>query len=190
MSITTGKPAALLPEKYTLIENALNLCIQVRWYRLIHVFTFLLAIIWISFIAVFYSPLVEGNIPALIYLFPAVHVGFGIGMLYSAVCGLVNRTQITATARQLRIRHAPLPWKRNLVLFRPDIGHLHITEQFSTWKGVTLVTYSVQALTTDDQYISLVQDLEHIEHARLIKSKLESYLQPASIPAASKALAS
>ena len=59
-----------------------------------------------------------------VFVFPLVHVAVGVGLTYSVLATLFNRTEVELTADSLRVRHGPIPWKGSFEASRGDLGSI------------------------------------------------------------------
>jgi hypothetical protein len=161
--------------QFTLTENALEATIEKRWFNARHVMLFLLAILWNSILAFFYTAILAGQLPVFIYLFTVLHATAGIWMLYTAICGFFNKTVIQADRHSITVRHSPLPWPGQKKLNKRDVCQFYVCQQINSTKGTTYITYDVDVITKNNKVHPLIQGLDTAAEARFIEQKLESY---------------
>ena len=66
-------------------------------------------------------------------LFPIIifpHVWIGLFLIYYTLALYINKSAITASFNQLKIRHTPLPWWGNYTIQRADIKQIYTKKHF------------------------------------------------------------
>ena len=106
-----------------------------RWFEWYHLFLVIFCIVWDGFLVFWYRMAFsfgpDGNGPPkpfslIMVLFPIGHVAVGIGLTYSVLAGLLNRTTVEASRRELVVRHRPIPWRGNRRLAASDVEQLYV----------------------------------------------------------------
>ena len=179
-----------LPEGMEMNNENGGLEIRRRWFSLVNIFTAVFAVFWCGFLVVWYTMLGSfssgdnpgGGFLLIFYLFPLIHVAVGVWLLYSSLCGFLNKTLIRADWENLSIRHYPLPWAGNKVIPKQEVKQLYVKRRESRGRGGTSVTYEVRLLTQSGSDIKLLTGLPNEEQARFIEQEVERYLQIENIP--------
>jgi hypothetical protein len=157
-----------IPERFRRSDED-SVRVSWRWFRLSHLWTLFFAIVWDAILIGWYAEAIPaGDVGGL--MVPLLHVAVGIGVTYSALTGLFNRTTLRADAGTLHVKHGPLPWRSNTRLGSDEIRQLYVhrnehtdSDNDSKWS-----TYDVCALLTNGREKKLVKGLrEHNEAAYL-----------------------
>lgn len=165
-----------IPEKFSVTENQQEITIEKKWFSARHIILLIFSLIWNSILLFFYTAMVIGQVPLIIYLFTMLHAIAGIWMLYTSICGFVNKTTVQADKHVITVWHSPLPWTRQRTIAKPDIGQLYVTQEIHSNKGITYITYNVHLLARNNKTFSLIKGLDTLAEARFIKQKLEVFL--------------
>lgn len=165
-----------IAEKLNSNQNSREIIIEKKWFSARHVVLFMFSFVWNGILLFFYSAMILKQVPLFIYLFTIVHATAGIWMLYTAICGFVNKTVIEANKQHVIIRHSPLPWTGQKTIDKRDIYYFYVAQQIHSNKGTTYITYDVDLITKDNKSITLLKDLDTLAEARCIEQKLETSL--------------
>ena len=191
------RPPVAMPEGLTLLEEGdtrelpsyrsaprttgrLVLCH--RWYRPTLVGMLGFCIFWNGFLIVWYWLLLGMDDPPLTHvIFPIIHVVVGLAVTYGTLAGFVNKTLITVTREAITIRHGPLPWRGNRVLPAGEVRQLFCHEHVARDKQATH-SYSLSAITRDEERLVLLRDLPTPFHALFIEQRVEDHLDISDEP--------
>lgn len=151
------------------------LVITRRWFRPLHLFLLVFAMVWDGFLVSWYAAVARtgGSIEM---LFPLLHVAAGVAVTYAAVTGLVNRTVLRVEGGKLSVRHGPLPWIGNVEIETARLRQLYVRRRMHHTKNGTYYTWSVQADTDDFETITLLARLHDREQAEYIEWAVEAHL--------------
>jgi hypothetical protein len=164
-----------IPEKFSITENHQEITIEKKWFSARHITLFIFSLIWNSILLFFFTAMVMGHAPLFVYLFTMFHAIAGSWMLYTAICGFVNKTILQANNQFITVRHSPFPWTRQRKVDRRDIDQVYVTQEIHSNKGITYITYSVHLLTRNNKTLSLLKGLDTLAEARFIEQKLEVF---------------
>ncbi len=134
------------PKKLDIYEDNNNLTITYKWFTPGVLFLLLFSLIWNAFLLVWIGAAIAGGAPIMI-LFSVLHVAVGLGMGYTSLCGLLNKTIIDISYDQLNIVHRPIPWwKGNTKLSTTEIDQLYVKESKKNSKnGTASYSYELRA---------------------------------------------
>lgn len=112
-------------------RSTFELNIRYRWFSPIAFALVFFCIAWDGFLVFWYGiGLATGDMPAIFFIFPLLHVAVGVGLTYYTICLFVNRSYIDASQRMLTVRHGPLPWPRgNKEIAVADLHQLYVEEK-------------------------------------------------------------
>lgn len=101
----------------------------------------------------------------------------GLGLLYCALTGALNRTTVEAGPEGLSIRHGPLPWPGNQDLPRRLLKQLHGMENarrpLFAWYGQG---WDLKAVDAEGRKLTLLPRLEEQEQVLFLEQALQSRL--------------
>ncbi|AKT44005.1 PH domain-containing protein [Chondromyces crocatus] len=161
--------------------------LRLRWFGLHHVLLLILCIWWDSIlvrvqvpalIGEYYGRAVElmgrpGGLRSLFVLLALLAYGaMCVGVSYYTVAGLLNHTEITATAERLTIRHGPIPWRGRRTIEVRRIRQFRI-ERVPGPRGGN--SYDLHALLVDGPSVGVVHRVSKA-HARFLEHVLGSHL--------------
>ncbi|MEQ9319454.1 MAG: hypothetical protein RIF41_09870 [Polyangiaceae bacterium] len=194
-----AKAPVALPEGWVLVEDAQapfggagyrdaarggppSLSVRWRWFRARHLGMLGFALVWCSFLVFWYSSVTASGAPWIFFVFPLIHVAVGVGMLYAALAGLLNRTTLTVRDGTIAIAHAPLPWRGARTLDVREIKQLYCIEERKKSKNGTTTSYTVKVQRRGGDEIALVKDLDDRAQALYIEHKVEHALGIEDVP--------
>lgn len=163
-----------IPERFEVLLEADTLRVRWRWFRPAqHLFLLLFCVVLDVLVGEFVVETVrENGLSSL--LVTSVHVGASVALTYSLVAGLLNRTTVSASAGQLQIAHAPIPWRGNRTLGVAQIRQLYVTEAPSSKDKRT--TYDVCAVLDGERQLKLIKGLAELAQARYLEHAFELHL--------------
>lgn len=173
-------PSLPTPERLRIDTTADGFSFSWRWFKLSHVFMLFFSILWFGFLFAWYAgvgSLQESNDPiSTLFLFlPLVHVGVGFLLLYAAVCGFINSTEIRLESEQMRIRHFPLPWLGKRSLPKSEIKQLYVRQRARRTKHGIQISYELYALNHENRALKLIKGLD-ADECRYLEQALEKHL--------------
>jgi hypothetical protein len=156
-----------------------------RWFRPMLLFMAVWCVIWDTGLISFYAAALFGrhahaHATAPLW-FPLLHVGVGIAVTYTTICGFVNTTRIAIENGALSVRHGPLPWPGNRDVAIASIAQLFCREHVGS-KGSR--RYSVNALLKQGTTTTLLKGLTDAEQALYVEQLVEKRLGIVDAPVA------
>lgn len=152
------------------------LVITRRWFRFVHVFTLFFSLFWSALLAGWYQSAIAGGAPVEMLFFPILHVSVGVGLFYSSIAGMINRTIIRVADGMLTIRQTPLPWFGNRSIPVNDLRQLYVRRRIHRNKNGTYSRWELLADTKDDATIKLLSSLDDRDQAEYIEWAIEEHL--------------
>ncbi len=166
-----------MPRRISVLDLGDRLTITRRWRSLAVLPLLLFCAVWDGFLIVWYSIASNTNGPAMMFLFPLIHVAVGIAMTYFALALLLNTTTIQVTPDSLVIRHGPLPWPGARSLDPAALTQLYCRQKTRHGEnGRVHHTYSLVADTLDGKTVKLLTGLDQPEQAIFLEHRLEHWL--------------
>jgi hypothetical protein len=167
---------APMPENVTLEHEADGLRVSYRWFSAKYLFMILFCAVWDGFLVFWYRMALAHPSPGSVMLwFPVVHVVAGLGITYSTLAGLVNRTTVRASNNELTIRHGPLPWFGERTIPASEIAQIYREQIMSTSRNGTSTTYRLSAVLHDDRKRKLLT-CDSADVALYLEQEVERYL--------------
>lgn len=168
-----------IPERFEVLLEPGTLRVRWRWFRPVeHMFLFFFCLLWDVMLGIFVVAWFREQ-PSWTILLASGHIAAGIGMTYSLIAGLFNRTTVSASAGRLRIAHGPIRWRGNRVLSRAQIRQLYVASKNKK--------YDLCAVLDDDRQIKLVKGLHELAQARYLEHAFELHLGIEDHPVADEA---
>lgn len=167
---------APLPPSIKVAKSSRGLEIRRRWFQPIHLFLAFFCIVWNAFLVSWYSMAAEMDAPWMFKVFPILHVAVGVGLTYATLAGFLNTTTIAVERRELRVSHAPLPWRGAVKLESSSIDQLFCKLRLHRNKRGHSYTYEVWMSSRDSRSRKLVSGLPDPEQALFIEQQVERAL--------------
>jgi hypothetical protein len=142
-----------------------------RWFTPAYLGLLFFCIGWDAFLVFWYSIALRGG-AWLMVVFPIAHVAIGVGLTYTTLAGLINRTWIAVQDGWLTVRHGPIPWRGNHRLRVEAVKQL-FCEQGKGKKGVS---FGLFAVLDDGRKLPLVTSVETPDQALFLEQVLEDHL--------------
>ncbi|MCB8977209.1 MAG: hypothetical protein H6657_31970 [Ardenticatenaceae bacterium] len=178
---TNAKLPAPQPSKVVLENLGGGLRLHWTWFSWQILMITGFAIFWngILFFGFGGAMLSDGASPFTIFpLFILPHFWVGLGMIYYALTGYINKTTVTVDYGQLTVRHGPLPWWGNKSLEPVHIVQLYTKENRSSyrrnnyWSG----NFELHAILKQGKHQKLLSGLDSSEHALFVEQTIEEQL--------------
>jgi len=147
-----------------------ELYLKKAWFSPMYFGLMFFCIAWDSFLVFWYSIAFTTNAPWLMLVFPIGHLAIGVGMTYTVIAGLFNKTHIFADRYTIIVRHRPIPWKGNRELECMDIKRLYLEEKLPRNHqnlSRTLTNYDLKADIAGDE-VTILSGLETSEARYII----------------------
>jgi len=162
-----------IPEGISMEERYGELVLSRKWFSIGAVLLLVFAIFWDGFLFTFYKMMLSGDtVPIGAVLFPVLHVAAGVGITYSAIAGLVNKTTITVGVDQLTIRHGPIPWRGNRTLYRSDFVQLYVEEV----RRKNNTSYRLNAVLANQKKLKLLSGIDERSQAIFVEKEIEKFM--------------
>jgi len=163
------------PRGISVKPSADGLLIERRWLGPALTNLVLFFVFWNGFIAVWVSMgLKQGYYDmATFAIFPAL---IGVGGAYALLCHIVNKTRITISARELRIKHGPLPWLGNKTLPSHAIDQVFVQRKVFRSKQGRKTRFFLRYLDTQGKEGKLLSGLEEPAPALFLEQEIEDTL--------------
>jgi hypothetical protein len=177
-----------IPERFDVELQHDTLRVRWRWFRpKEHMFLLFFVLVWDGALAAMFVTTYLGGKFEWGMLLAAAHVAVGVGLTYSLLAGLFNRTTVSASAGRLTIKHAPIPWRGNRELTRSQLRQLYVVENVTESDGSKTRKYDLCAVRDDDRQVKLVKGLEDLAQARYLEHAFELHLDIDNHPVADEA---
>ena len=109
-------------------------------------------------------------------LFGSVHAAVGLGILYSVLMRLFNRTRITISYRDIEVRHGPFPWPGSRSIPVYELEQVYVRRVLIRTKNGTRHVFRLIAVDKSDNEVVLLKSLESEDHALFIEREIETIL--------------
>ena len=175
--IKVARPEIGLPEKFDILQLRSSLDIHYKWYSPIYFFLAFFVLFWNGFMAFwYYIALSEGM--WFMALAGILHLGVGIGLIYTVMAGFLNTTHINATKTRLKIFHEPLWWRGNRELEVSEIDQIFCKLKITRGKhSSTSRSYQLYMIDVTGKHTKLLTNLETPEQALYLEQELERFLE-------------
>jgi DNA-directed RNA polymerase subunit RPC12/RpoP len=183
---TSAKKRMIVPQPQSvrITQDRQKLRLVRRWFSWKYIPLVFFCIAWDSFLLFWYSIAFSTNSPWIMIVFPIAHVAVGIGLTYSTLAGLINRTVVEVTPKFIEIWHEPLPWLGEGRYPTSQVTQLYSTEQINRGNDTVTRQYLLHAITQDGRQINLISNLESPDVALFIEQRIESWLKISDQPVA------
>lgn len=166
---------APLPDHFALTHVGANLVLEFRWFWWLSVVMLPFAILWDGYLVLWYlgmQPPPSGPMLG----FPMLYVVMGVGFMYYAIAGLVNRTRVTVGGGAVDVRIGPLPWPGSKRVEVSDIAQVYVEKLVTRLRYSEYYSYQVNALTPQNRKLTLVSGLEDRDVALRLEQEIEKAL--------------
>ena len=160
--------------------DGLNWIITRRWYSHKFIFLVFFCVVWNLFLFGWYSTALYGfdeGVDLIAILFPIGHVAVGVGLTYYTIAGFLNKTTITISRQNLRVKHTPIPWRGNHNIESAKLEQLYCIEKKHKNKNGSNYSYQVHAVLCDGKSFKFLSGLEEPEQALYIEQEIETRLK-------------
>ena len=170
-----------------------GLTLDVRWFGPQYLFMLVFAAFWNGFLVVWYSIVLGGLANgdagmAVMGLFPILHVAVGVGIGYSALAGLFNRTRVSVDRKGLSVRHGPLPWPGNVEVDSAQVDQLFLKSRIVRNKNSSSTVYDLKVLDKQGRETTLYKGARDDRAARYLEHRIEGWLGLVDRPVAGEHL--
>jgi len=179
-----GKAPVDMPKGFSLTHSMSDLVITRNWFSASAFVLLFFCCFWDGFLIFWYSIGLRGHAPAIMFIFPLLHVAVGVGLTYTMLAKFLNHTVFTISDYAVSVQHGPLPWGGNKTIPAQEIDQLFCDEKISNTRNGTSVTYNVQVILKGGERLTLVSGLEQPNHAAFVEQQIESRLSIKDRPVA------
>ena len=172
------QPDVPLPKGMVLSHDGGGFTIKWRWISVHHIFMVFFCMFWDGFLVFWYSIALFGSTAGgrtMMLLFPLLHVGVGIGLTYSTLAGLINRTRLEVRSGKITVRHGPVPWRGNVDISTGRIDQLYV-QRGKRMRRRGGGVFKVSAMLDDRSEIVLLRGLDTLAQAIFVEKRLEQRL--------------
>lgn len=159
-----------------------------RWYHPRYIFLAFFCAIWNVFLLFWYGAAFSMNGPAIMFLFPLIHVAVGVMLTYTTLAGFLNTSTISLNRQEISVRHAPLPYPGEKTIPAGDVRQVYTQEHVRHTKNGTTNSYNLSAVTRGGEKLDLLKGLDSPEAALYIEQQIERYYNIADEPVAGEIL--
>jgi DNA-directed RNA polymerase subunit RPC12/RpoP len=176
---STQRPRVPKPDDISIERDGQAVRLVRRWFTWTLIPAAFFCVAWDSFLFFWYGMAFSGKAPWIMIVFPIAHVAVGIGLTYSTLAGLLNRTYIEIDANEMAIWHDPLPWTGETKVPVREIAQLYCTEVRGS-KGTS--TYRLFMETSDGRSKKLLSNLTSPDTGLFLEQQIESWLHITDVP--------
>ncbi len=155
-----------------------------RWFHPRYIFMAFFCVIWDVFLLFWYGAAFSMRGPAIMFLFPLIHLTVGAVLTYTTLAGFVNTSYITLNRQEVSVRHAPLPYPGNKAIPAADVRQLYTQEIVRQTKNGATTSYNLSAVTRDGEKLDLLKGLDSPEAGLYIEQQIEQYYNITDQPVA------
>jgi hypothetical protein len=162
-----------IPDKIDVRTTFDGITISRKWFSLKAIPLAIFAAVWDSFLFFWYSTAFNSDdAPWIMIVFPLGHVAVGIGITYFAISSFLNKTDISISPDELKVKTSPLKWIGDKTIRTSDIQSLSIREK----NGENGSSYTVFYVDTNNRQRKLISNLSEPEHADYYLLKIQQIL--------------
>jgi len=163
------------PKEFKVYEDPHELHITYKWFTPAAIFLSFFSVIWMGFLAFWYSMAFIGGAPLIFFLFPLLHLAAGIFISHQALSMIFNTTDISVSRGQLSITHAPIPaFKGNQHFETAEIDQIYVKEKTGN-KGAKSYHLRAKLINGKDVPVLKITGMTS-ERARELEVLLEQYI--------------
>ena len=148
-----------------------------RWFSLKYIPMAIFAVVWDGFLFFWYSLALGSGAPLMMILFPVLHVAVGIWITYSTAAGFINRTVLEVSRDEVAVWFEPLPWIGEKTLKTKELKQFFCKEKIVHSKNGASTNYELYAVTTGNQQVKLLGNLDNPDTAMFFEQQLERWLK-------------
>jgi hypothetical protein len=174
------------PSKFQIDDDGASLRISWRWFSPVVFFLLPFAIAWNAFLIGWYSmatvmPGEPFGMRLVFLVFPIAHVAVGVGLAYSVLALLMNRSLVTVDRGTVTVSHGPLPWP-GATVDADRIEQLYCSREERKSDNNTQQSYSLRAKLKDGSTKVLLQNVSASEETLYLEQALEKHLKIRDLP--------
>lgn len=171
-----------LPKRFRVDDGEHITRITWWWFEPPCLLLLLFCIVWDGLLLYGYGDVWAGKAPLIVLIMLVVHTAGAVGVTYTTLAYLVNRTRIEASREQLTIRHGPVPWFGNKRVPGHQLSQLYGKEIALKTEEGRKFHYDLMARDRDGQEIELLSGLDEKDHVLYLEQELERRLGIEDVP--------
>ncbi len=177
------------PRQVTVEKQGRSLRLVWRWYSATTLGLAFFCVVWDAFLCGWYGLAFSmDEIPWMMVLFPIGHLAVGIGLTYSALAGILNKTTVTIDTQFLVVQHDPVPWPGETRTPIANLAQLYCKAKEKRGKESSTPSYQLCAVLKDGHKLDLASNLSSPELAAFLEQAIESWLNIADTPVAGESM--
>jgi hypothetical protein len=141
-----------------------------RWFSPVALLLSLFSAFWAVFLWT------VASMPGVATLILPLGLPMGLGLIYWALCGLLNRTTVVVRSDTLEVRHGPVPWAWRLAIPIDMVDHFVCEERVSSAEHPGL-NDTLSVVRTDGRKLALLTHVAEPAHVMFVKQCLDRCLQ-------------
>ncbi len=153
-----------------------------RWFSPKYLVMLVFCFMWDGFLCFWYAMASGGGAPLMMFVFPIFHVAVGVGLTYSTLAGLLNRTTLRLGKGMLTVQHDPIPWPGETKIKLKELDQLYCTKEVQQGKRGTTETFDLVAFKTDGKEKKLLSRIDQPEIAAFLEQQIERLLKIEDVP--------
>lgn len=160
------------------------ICITRRWYSANTWLYLIFTLVWNGFVFQWYDSVLNSDSQDItVLLFPVIHVGLGLWLIYKTLTGFFNSTEIQIGSGKFVVSHGPFPWIGNKQVESRMIKQIFCDEKTTRNRNSSRVSYRVNAVMKDDSKETLVAAGVERDQALYIEQIAEKHfgIEPAPV---------
>jgi len=144
-----------------------------NWWTVIPMAGFL--VFWFGFIGCWYYMAFtqKHSPPLMLILFPLLHVAAGLGLAYTLICNVVNRTDLSVSPLSVKCFTGPMPWIGNREVSSAEIRGVAVRERRGN-KG--RVRYALMYVDPANKERTLISGITRKEQAEFMEASIRELL--------------
>lgn len=174
-------PIIPFPKNLSVLHDRDTFTIRRRWFSAAAIFLVFFALFWNAFMVVWMVIAFSSGLWPMA-AFGSLHALVGVGVGYTALAMLVNKTDVSVSPYYLGVRHYPLPWGGSKRVRVDLIKQLFVKEKVVQGKNGTSVTYGLFMIVQGDREEKLLTGLKEVSQAHFIEREIEAILGLKDIP--------
>lgn len=150
-----------------------------KWYSHKYLPMLLFCCFWDGFLVFWYGIAFSSGAPLIFKIFPIFHVLIGVGLTYTTLAGLLNRTYLDLDANELAVWHEPLPWNGEVTLPTREVKQLFVKQTAKKVKSEheSGIQYELHAVMQTGGTKMVLGGLESPEIPLYLEQQMEKWLR-------------
>lgn len=133
------------------------------------------AAFWDGFLIFWYTIAFSANAPAIMFVFPLIHVAVGIGVTYAALSQILNKTTITLSGDKVKIATSPIPTGKSKEIFSGEFKQLFVSSNSNTKGAKGVKSYELHMMRRDGRAEAILKNIHDLDSALFLERRIENY---------------